>query len=177
MRKTDVLKTYRKSKFLGNKTWRNVLALKSKKIEGILGETFILALLSSAVFLLQNGVRFFQISFVREIKGFYQIFLGNEVDFSDIINVSPNILAKNWNFKKLRHRCVDERALITTILISSCHWKTLAPLLLLKEKTWKHIFNPNSELSRNCTEEQIMPSKTTINWRFSKNSCKGLLYP
>ena len=34
-------------------------------------------------------------SFVREIKGFYQSSLGNEVDYRDIINVSPNILAKN----------------------------------------------------------------------------------
>ena len=28
--KTDVLKTYRKWKFLGNRIWRNALALKSK---------------------------------------------------------------------------------------------------------------------------------------------------
>ena len=33
--------------------------------------------------------------FVREIKSFYQISLGNEVDFRDIMNVFPNILAKN----------------------------------------------------------------------------------
>ena len=39
--------------------------------------------------------------------------------------------------------------------------------LLAKEKTWKHIFNTNSELSQNCTEKQIMPSKTTINWLFN----------
>ena len=56
LRKTDVLKTCRKSKFLGKKIWRNALALKSKKVQGIFGETFILALLSSAVFRLQNGV-------------------------------------------------------------------------------------------------------------------------
>ena len=30
----------------------------------------------------------------REIKGFYQSSLGKEVDFRDIMNVSPNILAK-----------------------------------------------------------------------------------
>ena len=41
LRKTDVLKTCRK---------RNALALKSKKVQGIFGETFILPLLSSAVF-------------------------------------------------------------------------------------------------------------------------------
>ena len=56
LRKTDVLKTFRKRKFLGKKIWRNALALKSKKVQGIFGETFILALLSSAVFGLQNHV-------------------------------------------------------------------------------------------------------------------------
>ena len=39
--------------------------------------------------------RFLLNCFVREIKGFYQSSLGNEVDYRDIINVSPNILAKN----------------------------------------------------------------------------------
>ena len=56
LRKTDVLKTCRKSKFLGKKIWRNALALKSKKVQGIFGKTFILALLSSAVFRLENHV-------------------------------------------------------------------------------------------------------------------------
>ena len=46
LRKTDVLKTYRKSKFL---------VKKSKKIQGIFGKTFILALFST-VFGLQNSV-------------------------------------------------------------------------------------------------------------------------
>ena len=55
LRKTDVLKTCRKSKFLGKKIWRNALALKSKKVQGIFGKTFILELLSSAVFCLQNS--------------------------------------------------------------------------------------------------------------------------
>ena len=64
-------------------------------------------------------LRFFLICFAREVKGFYQSSLGNEVDFRDIMNISPNILAENLNFKKLRHGFVDERALIA--LISSCH--------------------------------------------------------
>ena len=54
LRKTDVLKLCRKSKFLERKILRNALALKSKKIQGIFGERFILGLLSSAVFFLQN---------------------------------------------------------------------------------------------------------------------------
>ena len=62
---------------------------------------------------------------VRQIKVFYQSSLGNQVDFRDIMNVSPNILAKNQNFRKVRHGFVDERALIGTKLTSSCHWKPL----------------------------------------------------
>ena len=61
----------------------------------IFGKTFILVLLSSAVFRLQNCLRFLLSCFVREIKDFYLSSLGNEVDFRDIMKVSPNILAKN----------------------------------------------------------------------------------
>ena len=92
LRKTDILKTCRKSKFLGKKIWRNALALKSKKVQGIFGKTFILALLSSST---NHCLRFLLNCFVRGITGFYQSYLGNEVDFRDIMKVSPNILAKN----------------------------------------------------------------------------------
>ena len=54
--KADVFKTCRKSKFLEKKTWRNALSLKSKKVQDIFEKTFILALLSSGVFCLQNNV-------------------------------------------------------------------------------------------------------------------------
>ena len=40
-------------------------------------------------------LRFFSICLVWEIKGFYLSYLGNEIDFKIIINLSPNILAKN----------------------------------------------------------------------------------
>ena len=50
------------------------------------------------------------------------------------MNISPNILAKNWDFKKLRHGFVDERAMITTTLIYSCHWKTFVPFCLRKKR-------------------------------------------
>ena len=53
----------------------------------------------------------------------------------DIINVSPNILAKSKNFKKLRHAFTNERALITTTIMSSCEWKTLVPFCLPKKKS------------------------------------------
>ena len=121
--------TFSRLPFSWKKNWRNALAL--KKVQGIFGWTFNLALSSSAVFFLQNSVSdYFLIRFALEIKGFYQSSLGNVVDFTDVMNVSPNILAKRWNFKKLRHYFADERAMITTALISSCHWKTLVPFCL-----------------------------------------------
>ena len=39
LRKTEVLKTCRKSKFFGKKIGRNAPALKSKKVQGIFGKT------------------------------------------------------------------------------------------------------------------------------------------
>ena len=142
MRKTDVLRTYRKSKFLEKKIRRNALGIRQNLYFGI---SIFSCLLSTKLCprLLLN-------CFVREVKGFYQSSLGNEVDFRDIMNVSPNILAKNWNFKKLRHGFVDERALITKTLISFCHWKILVPFCLRKKR---RIFNTNTELSQNRTEK------------------------
>ena len=61
--------------------------------------------------------------------------------------------------------------MIMTTLISSCHWKTLCTFLFEKEKTWKRIFNTNSELTQNRIEKQIMPSKTTRNWLFNHRRC------
>ena len=43
--------------------------------------------------------------------------------------------------------------------------------LLAKKKTWKRIFNNDSELSQNRTGKQIMTSKTTIKWLFNDIWC------
>ena len=51
----------------------------------------IFSCLSSA----KRCLRILLIYFTREIKGFYQSSLGNEVDFRDIMNVSQNVLPKN----------------------------------------------------------------------------------
>ena len=67
-------------------------------------------------------------------KSFYKSSLGNEVGFREIMRASPNIFAKNKNFKKLRHDFVDERALITTTLTSSCHWKIFVPFCLWNKR-------------------------------------------
>ena len=126
-----------------------------------------MALSSSVVFRLQNRASdFFLICFALELIDFCQTSFENKVDFRNIMNVSPNTLAKNQNFKKLRHGFADERAMITTTLISSCQWKTLT-FLLAKEKTLKRAFNTNSELSQNRTEKQIMLLKTIVNKLFT----------
>ena len=46
-------------------------------------------------------LRFLLICFALEIKGFYQSSWGNEFDVRNIMNVSPDNLAKNQNLKKL----------------------------------------------------------------------------
>ena len=115
-------KYFSEIQFLGKEIWRNALALKSKKVKVILGKAF-LVLTSSAVFRLLNCV-----------SDFYESSLGNEIDCRTIMDVSPDILDKNQNFKKLRHIFADERTLITTTLISSCHGKTLVPFCLQKKR-------------------------------------------
>ena len=72
---------------------------------------------------------------------------------------------------KNRHGFLDERALKTTTLISSCHWKTRVPFCLQKKISEKGVFNTNSELPQNHTGKQIMPSKTTINCLFNDIWC------
>ena len=55
------------------------------------------------------------------------------------------------------------------MLISSCNLP--CTFLVAKEKTWKRIFNTNSELSQNRAEKQSMLSKTAINWLFNDVWC------
>ena len=136
--------------------------MKSKKVQGIIGKTLfiIIALLSSAVFCLQNRVSdFFSIVLFREMKNFYQSSLGNEVDFRDKINISPNILVKNYNFKKPRHSFVDKRAWITTALISSCQWKTFVPFCLQKKRPEKTFLTLITNYCKIVQENKLWYSK------------------
>ena len=111
-------------------------------------------------------LRFLLNCFVRGIKGFYQSSLRNEVDFEvdfrNIMNVFPNILAKRLDMV-CRWKSTDNNDInIFLSLENPCTF------LLGKEKTWKCTFNTNIELSQNRTEKQIMPFKTTSNWLFSE---------
>ena len=60
-------------------------------------------------------------------------------------------------FEKLKHGFVDEKALITTTSLSSCHLKTLVPFCW--QKKGLKLQNP--------TEKQIMKFKTTVNMLFN----------
>ena len=71
------------------------------------------------------------------------------------MNVSPNILAKNLNLKKLRYCFVDKRTMVATILISSGHWKTLAPFCFRKKILEKAILR----LTVNYRRKIIQKSK------------------
>ena len=104
-----------------NYLWR------SKRYKYIRKSVYFRIIVFSCLLSTKPCLRYLLICFDQEIKGFYQSSLGNEVDFTDIMNVSPNILAKNWNFKILRHTFEDKRTMITTALTFSCHWKTLVP--------------------------------------------------
>ena len=88
-------KTYRKNEFLGKKIRRNALALKSKKVQSISGKVYFGIIIFSCLSSTKLCLRFLLNCFVQEIKGFYQSSIGNEVYFRDIMNISPNILAKN----------------------------------------------------------------------------------
>ena len=98
-----------------------------------------------------SGKRFFwhyrlQLSFVYKVMSqisFNLFWSGDKRLLSECIRkwcwfhghngISPNILAKNWNFKALRQGFVDKRTIITTALTSSYHWKTLLPFCLRKK--------------------------------------------
>ena len=101
----------------------------------IRGKVYFGIIVFSSLLFIKRCLRFLLNCFFREIKGLYQSSLGNEVDFRDIMNFSLIILAKKSNFKKMRYCFVDEKALIKTTLICSCHWKTLVPFCLQKKRT------------------------------------------
>ena len=96
LRKTKVLKICWKSKFLRKKILKKCTSFEEQKGTRYIWENFYFGIIIfSCLSSTKPCLRFLLNCFVWEIKGFYQSSLGNEVDFKDIMNVSPNILAKN----------------------------------------------------------------------------------
>ena len=61
----------------------------------IRGKKFFEIIVFSCLSCTKIYVRFLIICFAQEIKDFHEKYLGNDVDFRDIMNVFPNILDKN----------------------------------------------------------------------------------
>ena len=133
----------------------------------IRGNVYFGIIIFSCLLSAKPCLRFLLISFAQEIKVFYQSSFENQVDLTNIMNVSPNILPKNKNFQKLRQAFVDERAMITTTLISSCHWKTLVPFCLQKKRPENAFLTLTVNYRKIVHLKQIMSFKTRVNWLFN----------
>ena len=161
------MNTCRKNKFLGKKIWRNALSFEEQRdTRYIWGNIYFGTIFFSCLSSTKPCLRFILICFAREIKGFYQSSLRNKVDFREIMNVSPNILAKNWNFRKLRRRFVDERAMIATTLTSSCHCKTLLPFCLRNKRPEKEFLTLTVSYCK-IVQKNKLSFKTAVNWLFN----------
>ena len=99
-------------------------------------------------------------------------------------------------FQKTETRCCRGKSTDNNNINIFLSLENPCTFLLAKEKTWKRIFNTNSELLQNRTRKQIIPFKTTVNWLFNNIWCylviccfdwkiavfqqtvlRGLLYP
>ena len=59
----------------------------------------------------------------------------------------------------MRHIFVDERAMITTTLTSSCYWKTLIPFYLQKKKPEKAFLTLTVNYRKTIQENKLSHSK------------------
>ena len=154
-------------------------------------ERFILELLSSADFRQQNRVSDFSGDkrLLSEFLRKWGWFQGHNEHFLKYLGYKLKSQKNETRF--CRWKSTDNNDInIFLSLENPCTF------LLEKEKIWKRILKTTSELLRNRTEKQIMPSKTKINWLFNDiwcylfvvcfdwkigffltKSCEGLLYP
>ena len=94
MRKTDILKTCWKISQKENlKKCTNFE--EQKGVKYIWGNVYFDIIVFFCLSSTKPFLRFLLICFAQDIKGFHQSSLGHEVDFRDIMSVSPNIWAKN----------------------------------------------------------------------------------
>ena len=92
LRKTDLLK----SSVLSERKFEEIHIFEEQKgTRYMRGNVYFGIIVFSCLSSTKPCLRFLLIFFDREIKGFYQSFLGNEVYFTDIMNVYPNIMVKN----------------------------------------------------------------------------------
>ena len=128
--------------FTIEKNWRSQNWLKCNSFEKqngtryIAGNVYFGIIIFSCLSSAKQSLRFLLICFVREIKGFYRSLLGNEVDFTDIMNIYLNVLAKK-KFQKtetLTFRWKSKDYNNINVFLSL---EIPCTFLLAKEKTWK----------------------------------------
>ena len=96
LRKTDVLKTCRKKKNSRKENSTKCTSFEEEKGTRYIREkVYFGIIIFSSLLSTKPCLRFLLNCFVWDIKGFYQSSLGNDIDFRDVMNFSPNILAKN----------------------------------------------------------------------------------
>ena len=123
--------------------------------------TFILILLSSAVFRLQKCVSDFFNLFCSEDKKLLSEFLRKWGWFRRHNERFPKYFCLKIKISKTETRICRWKSTDDNHNIL-CHWK---------RKDLKTHFYTNSELSENRTEKKIIPSKSTINWLFNNIWC------
>ena len=90
--------TFPKVRFSQKENFRKCTSFEEQKgTRYIRGNVYFGIIIFSCLSFTKPCLKFLLNFFVREIKDFYQSSLGNEVDFRDMINISPNILGKNWD--------------------------------------------------------------------------------
>ena len=122
------------------------------------GETFLLTLSFSAVFLIQNSVSNFFYFFSlgrRLLSDFIRkwgLFHRHDVHF-------PKDFGSRLKFQKTETRFCRWKSNDYNEINVFLSLENPCTFLLAKEKTWKGIFNTNSELSQNRTEKETCCSK------------------
>ena len=193
LEKTDILKICRKSKFLGEKNLKKCTIFEEQKgtrciRENVYFGIIIFSCLSSA----KQCLRF--VLDCSTNKRLLSEFLWKWGWFQGHYERFPKYLDKKLKFQRTETRCCRWKSTDNNDIFLSL--ENPCTFLLAKEKTWKRIFDTNSELSTNSTEKQIMSFKTTVNWLFNDLCCylvigcsdwkigvfqqtdvKGLLYP
>ena len=147
------------------KKWTNFEEQKGTRY--IRGNFYFDIIVFSCLSSTKSYLRFLLICFTQEIKGFYQSSLGNEIDFIGIMNVSTRYLGYKLKFKKTETQICKWKSNDYNDINIFLSTENTCTFLLVKEKTWKSIFNTHSKLPQNRTEKQIMPFNTTVNWLFN----------
>ena len=197
MRKTDIIKACRNSKFHGKKIWR--IALYSfqghKGARYIRGNVYFGIIVFSYFSSTKPCLRFILILFCSGYKRLLLKFLRKWGWFRGHNERIPKYFCYKLKFQKTETRFFRWKSTDNDDINIFLSLGNPCTFLLAKEKTWKRIFNTNSELYQNRIEKHIMPFKTTVNWLFNdiwcylliacfdwkigvfQQCCNGLLYP